>query len=227
LAVCNGGVVRLRASLFDMDGLLLDSEILWHKAEVEIFGTLGVSLAPDIGRSTKGMFVNEVVDYWYAQFPWGGPSPDDVVEQLLRRVGDLVETEGCLLPGARWALDLAGERGPVAIASSTPLALIVRCLEHFELLDRFVSIHSAELEPYGKPHPGVFLSAAGALGVAPSECLVVEDSAAGVLAAKAARMCVAAVPTFDDRFKPEFALADLVLTSLEDLTPEWLDERFA
>src|ERR1019366_10767319 len=133
-AVCNGGVVRLRASLFDMDGLLLDSEILWHKAEVEIFGSLGVPLALDVGRSTKGMFVNEVVNYWFAQFPWAGPSPDEVAEQLLGRVGDLVEAEGRLLPGARWALDLAGERGPVAIASSTPLTLIVRCLAHFELM---------------------------------------------------------------------------------------------
>jgi len=210
-----------------MDGLLLDSEILWHKAEVEIFGTLGVPLAFDTGRSTKGMFVNEVVDYWYAQYPWTGPSPHDVAEELLERVGNLVETEGRLLPGARWALDLAGERGPVAIASSTPLALIVRCLTHFELLERFASIHSAELEPYGKPHPGVFLSAANSLGVAPSECLVVEDSAAGVLAAKAGRMCVIAVPTFEDRLEAAFALADLVLTSLEDLTPEWFDERFA
>jgi sugar-phosphatase len=210
-----------------MDGLLLDSEILWHKAEVEIFGTLGVPLALEAGRSTKGMFVNEVVHYWFAQHPWTGPSPDEVAERLLERVGDLVETEGRLLPGARGALDLAGERGPVAIASSTPLALIVRCLAHFELLDRFASIHSAELEPYGKPHPGVFLSAAISLGVAPPECLAVEDSAAGVLAAKAARMCVVAVPTFEDSLEPEFALADLVLTSLEHLTPQWLDERFA
>jgi sugar-phosphatase len=210
-----------------MDGLLLDSEILWHKAELEIFGSLGVPLAVEVGRSTKGMFVNEVVSYWFAQYPWAGPTTDEVVEQLLERVGDLVETEGRLLPGARGALDLASERGPVAIASSTPLALINRCLAHFELLDRFASIHSAELEPYGKPHPGVFLSAANSLGVAAPECLVVEDSAAGVLAARAARMCVVAVPTFEDRSEPEFALADLVLTSLEDLTPEWLDERFA
>jgi len=210
-----------------MDGLLLDSEILWHRAEVEIFGSLGVPLARDVGRSTKGMFVNEVVNYWFVQFPWVGPSTQDVAEQLLERVGGLVETEGRLLPGARRALDLAGERGPIAIASSTPLALIVRCLAHFELLDRFASIHSAELEPYGKPHPGVFLSAANALGVAPQECLVVEDSAAGVMAGRAARMCVVAVPTCEDRLEPEFALADLVLASLEDLTPEWLDERFA
>jgi sugar-phosphatase len=210
-----------------MDGLLLDSEILWHKAEVEIFGSLSVPLADAEGRSTKGMFVNEVVNFWFTQYPWSGPSSDDVVQLLLDRVGELVESEGRLLPGAVRALDLTGERGPLALASSTPMALIVRCLKHFELLDRFQSIHSAEFEQFGKPHPGVFLTAAASLDVAPSACLVLEDSAAGVLAAKAARMTVVAVPTPDDRDHAEFLLADLVLDSLDDLTPAWLDERFA
>jgi HAD superfamily hydrolase (TIGR01509 family) len=219
--------VSLQATLFDMDGLLLDSEILWHKAEVEIFGSLGVPIADAEGRSTKGMFVNEVVNFWFSLYPWEGPSPDDVVGLLLSRVGDLVESEGRLLPGALRALELTEERGPLALASSTPMALILRCLKHFELLDRFRSIHSAEFEPYGKPHPGVFLTAAASIEVAPSRCLVLEDSAAGVLAAKAARMTVIAVPTPDDRDHPEFLLADLVLDSLNDLTPAWLDERFA
>jgi mannitol-1-/sugar-/sorbitol-6-/2-deoxyglucose-6-phosphatase len=210
-----------------MDGLLLDSEVLWHKAEVEIFGSLGVPLLDAMGRSTKGMYVNEVVDYWYAQYPWEGTSKDEVVDRLLTRVGDLVESEGRLLPGATRALDLTGERGPLALASSTPMALIVRCLKHFGLLERFVTIHSAEFEEYGKPHPGVFLSAATSLGVAPNACLVLEDSAAGVIAAKAATMTVIAVPVAEDRARPEFGIADLVLHSLEELSPEWLDARFA
>lgn len=219
--------MSLRATLFDMDGLLLDSEVLWHKAEVEIFGALGVPLKEAEGRSTKGMYVNEVVEYWRSRYPWEGPSTDEVVDKLLARVGELVENEGRLLPGAMRALDLAGERGPLALASSTPMALIVRCLKHFGLFDRFAAIHSAEFEEYGKPHPGVFLSAATSLAVAPSACLVLEDSAAGVLAAKAATMTVIAVPVPEDRGRAEFSLADLVLSSLEGLSPEWLDERFA
>jgi len=225
--VCKGEAVTLRATLFDMDGLLVNSEVLWHKAEVEIFGGLGVPLSDAMGRSTKGMYVNQVVTYWNAQYPWAGPDEATVVDQLLERVGQLVESEGVLMPGAMRALDLTGERGPLALASSTPMGLIIRCLEHFGLLDRFGAIHSAEHEPFGKPHPGVFLSAASSLNTAPSECLVFEDSAAGVLAAKSATMTVVAVPTFDDLYRPEFALADLVLASLEDLTSEWLDERFA
>ena len=215
------------ATLFDMDGLLIDSEVLWHEAEIEIFGGLGVDIDEATDRSTKGLFVAEVVDYWYDRYPWSGPSRADVVEMLLARVGELIEGKGRLLPGADRAITLCAARGPVALASSTPLALIERALDHFGLRDRFLSLHSAEFEPYGKPHPGVFLTAAAALGVGPERCLVLEDSAAGVLAAKAARMTVVAVPTRGDRSLAPFALADLVLASLEDLSEEWLDERFA
>lgn len=219
--------MSIAATLFDMDGLLIDSEVLWHRAEVELFGSLGVPLLASSSRSTKGIFVNEVVDYWYARFPWSGPSNDDVVAMLLERVGALIESEGRLLPGALRAIDLASARGPVALASSTPLALIHRCLDHFALGSRFASIHSAEFEPYGKPHPGVFLTAASSLGIAPTRCLVFEDSGAGVIAARAASMRVVAVPTPEDRGEVEFLLAELVLDSLEDLSDQWLDEQFA
>lgn len=210
-----------------MDGLLIDSEILWHEAEVEIFGALGVPMDSAQDRSTKGLFVAEVVEYWFGRYPWSGPTKPQVVDQLLMRVGDLVESTGRLLPGATRAIDMASRRGPVALASSTPMALIERCLAHFDLRDRFVSLHSAEFEPYGKPHPGVFLSAAASLGVAPDRCLVVEDSAAGVVAAKSARMTVVAVPTPSDREMAAFGLADLVLASLEAWDDEWLAARFA
>ena len=216
----------LRATLFDMDGLLLDSEKLWHAAEIDILGDLGVPLNHDGTRLTKGMFVNEVVDFWFSRHPWSGPSQAEVVAQILQRVGDLVESEGVMLPGAQRAIELANDRGPTAVASSTPMPLIRRCLTHFGLVESFDSIHSADVEPFGKPHPGVFLSAAAALKTAPAQCLVFEDSAAGVLAAKAGRMTVVAVPVPDERHLPAFGIADLVLDSLRELSEEWLDERF-
>ena len=219
--------MTLRATVFDMDGLLIDSEILWHQAEVEIFGRLGVPLADAEGRSTKGMYVEEVVRFWYARYPWQGASVADVTDRLLARVGELVEEVGRLLPGAVRAIDLASERGPVALASSTPRPLIERCLGHFGLYERFATIHSADVEPFGKPHPGVFLTAARALGVDAPACLVFEDSAAGVIAAKAGRMSVVAVPVIEDSDQAAFALADLVLGSLEELSEEWLDEQFS
>ncbi len=218
--------MTIDATLFDMDGLLIDSEILWHQAEVEIFGALGVPLEDANERSTKGLFVGEVVNYWFAQYPWTGPTPDVVVAMLLQRVGDLVEEKGVLLPGALRAIDLATERGPVALASSTPIALIERSLNHFGIRDRFATLSSAEFEPFGKPHPGVFLTAAASIGATPTSCLVFEDSAAGVLAAKAGRMTVVAVPVAADRPLPAFGLADLVLANLDELSTAWLDDAF-
>ncbi len=219
--------VTLTATLFDMDGLLIDSEILWHQAELEILGGLGVPLATEGARSTKGMFVAEVVDYWRERYPWSGPSSEDVVDQILTRVGDLVETTGRLLPGAVRAIDLTSQRGPVALASSTPVPLIERSLRHFGLLERFSVICSGANEPYGKPHPGVFLTAASRVGADPRSCLVFEDSAAGVLAAKAGRMTCIAVPAKEDLHLPAFGLADVVLASLEDLDEAWLNEYFS
>ena len=218
--------MHLTTTLFDMDGLLIDSEILWHQAELEILGALGVPLDRDGTRVTKGMFVSEVVAHWYRIAPWSAPSQTEVVAQVLDRVGELVETVGQLMPGAVRAIELSAERGAVGLASSTPVALIERSLEHFGLLDRFAVVASAADEQYGKPNPAVFLTAAQRLGADPAACLVYEDSAAGVLAAKAARMQCVAVPVKEERAQSAFAIADLVLTSLDELDVSWLDERF-
>jgi len=219
-------VAAYRAAVFDMDGLLVDSEVLWHQAELEILVPLGAPIDADATRGTKGMFVREVVEHYQRLAGWSAPSVDDVVVQVLARVGDLVEEQGRLLPGATRALELCGALGPLALASSTPRALIDRTLRHFSLQDRFVVVHSAEDEPSGKPHPGVFLTAAWRLGVPPEDCLAFEDSPAGVHAAVAATMGCVAVPAADERSDPAFGLATIVLETLEDLDAAWLAERF-
>jgi len=218
--------VSYAASIFDMDGLLVDSEILWHAAELEILVPLGAPIDADATRTTKGMFVREVVSHYHGLAPWVGPSIDDVVDSVLDRVGELVEERGRLLPGATRALSLCASLGPVALASSTPRRLIDRTLRHFGLNGEFEVIHSAEDEPYGKPHPGVFLTTATLLGVVPASCLVFEDSAAGVLAASDAGMGIVAVPTADERRQAAFAGATLVLDTLADLDAAWLAAEF-
>jgi len=93
-------------------------------------------------------------------------------------------------------------------------------LAALDLGEAFEVVHSAEDEPYGKPHPGIYLTAAERLGVDPVACVAIEDSVAGVVAAKAARMAAVAVP--EDRGDPRFGIADAVLDSLADLAG-WLD----
>ena len=207
------------AAIFDMDGLLIDSEVLWHEAEIEILGGLGVPLAAEGCRTTKGMFVNEVTAHWHRLHPWGAdPAPDDVAVTIVDRVIDLVLAKGLLKPGAEHAIELCASTGMrLAVASSSEYRLIEAALGHFGLRDSFDLVHSAEDEAFGKPHPAVFLSTAAELGVEARRCLVWEDAPAGVLAAKAASMVCIAVPEAGEGGHPAFGLADLVVDSLLDV----------
>ena len=210
-----------------MDGLLIDSEPLWHEAEIEILGALGVPLVASACRQTKGMFVNEVTRHWFERYPWTGPDTDAVAVAVVDRVMALVMAKGELKPGVHRAIDLCRSHGlPLAVASSSEYRLIHLVLDHFDLASCFDLVHSAEDEPYGKPHPAVFLTAAQKLGVVPDRCLVWEDAPAGVLAAKAARMACVAVPEAAERDRPAFGIADAVLVSL-DQADEALWERVA
>jgi len=213
------------ASIFDMDGLLIDSEILWHEAEIEILGGLGVPLAAEGCRTTKGMFVGEVTAQWQRLYPWSGPTPEEVAVAIVDRVIELILAKGQLKPGAEHAVDLCESRGlPLAVASSSEHRLIDAALEHFDLRRRFALVHSAEDEAYGKPHPAVFLTTAARLDAPPRRCLVWEDAPAGVLAAKAASMACIAVPEDGEGHHPAFGLADLVVGSLLEVEGPALDE---
>jgi mannitol-1-/sugar-/sorbitol-6-/2-deoxyglucose-6-phosphatase len=216
------------ASVFDMDGLLIDSEPLWQVAEVEILGALGVPIDPHACRLTKGMFVNEVTAYWHERYPWQGPTTEQVAVEVVDRVCELVIERGVLQPGVHDTIELCRRRGLVlAIASSSEYRLINLVLGHFALADYFSELHSAEDEPYGKPHPGVYLGAAAKLGVDPTRCLAWEDAGAGVLAAKAARMVCVAVPEASERLRPAFAIADAVLSSLAEVDDALYDSLVA
>lgn len=210
-----------------MDGLLVDSEPLWHEAEVGILGGLGVPIAPSDARRTKGMFVTEVARYWYERYPWNGPSPEEVAVTVVDEVIELIARKGTLKPGVDRVLGLCRRHGLVlALASSSEHRLIEFVLERFGLRREFALCHSAQDEPYGKPHPAVFLTTAARLGVDPTRCLVWEDAPAGVLAAKAARMHCVAVPDADDKENPAMEIADVVLDSLEE-ADEALWQRLA
>src|SRR5262249_29403654 len=112
---------------------------------------------------------------------------------------------------------LEGRRIPVALASSSPHAVIAAALERLDLGARFACVCSAEDEPYGKPHPGVYLTAAATLGIAPALCCAIEDSPNGVLAAKAAHMTCIAIPDPAYGDDPRIMMADRVVRALTDL----------
>jgi mannitol-1-/sugar-/sorbitol-6-/2-deoxyglucose-6-phosphatase len=206
---------RIEAVLFDMDGVLVDSEPLWARAEVEVFAQVGLALTLADARDSMGLRTEEVVAFRFARAPWPGPSPAEVGRRLDARVQQLVRAEGQALPGARESVAAARARGcKLALASSSSRAMIEAVLARLGLARAFDHLQSADGEPLGKPHPAVFLKAAAALGVPPPAALVVEDSLRGLVAAKAASMRCLAVPDEPGRRDPRFALADALLPSL-------------
>lgn len=213
----------MSAVIFDMDGLLVDSEPLWVRAEIEIFGEVGVVLGEEECALTKGLRTDDVIAYWYARRPWDKRSPAEVEARLIARVAALVLAEGRALAGVAHAIAVAREGGRrLALASSSPRVIIRATLERLGLADTFDVVQSAETEPLGKPHPGIFLTTASLLGVSAVECLVLEDSLTGVIAAKAARMACIAVPFDHPGHDSRFAIADAVIGSLADVTPDLL-----
>jgi len=213
---------RLQACIFDMDGVLLDSEPFWRQAEKEVFATVGLHLTEQDCMETMGVRIDEVVALRHSQKPWSSPSCPDVAEQIVERVAELIQTRGRPLEGVHEALEfLQGKGLPLALASSSSSRLIRATLDALDLTSAFPIWHSAEHEELGKPHPAVFLATARKLGVAPTSCLAIEDSLNGVVAAFAARMPVLAVPEPAVAQDPRFALAEAVLGSLHELPEAW------
>jgi HAD superfamily hydrolase (TIGR01509 family) len=212
----------LEAALFDLDGLLVDSEPLWHEAEISVLGSYGVPLTVEMCRETKGRYVSEAVQHWHDRYPWDPPDFPKVVSEILDALDELVSTRLELKAGVQHALGECTERGlRLAVASSSPLRIIVAALERFGLDGIFEAACSAEHEAAGKPDPAVFLTAGQLLGATPGACVVFEDSVAGIRAAKSAGMLCVAVPEVrSSRDEAGLAVADVVLDSLEGLNEE-------
>lgn len=225
-AMTFAGMLRgamLRAAIFDMDGLIVDSEPLWRRTEIEVFAEVGVELTEAMCEATTGLRIDEVAHHWSARFSWKGPSPDKLAERIVDRM--IEQLDPVPLPGVERGLDLCLESGlRIALASASPARLIEATLRELGLFERFEHVVSAENERFGKPHPAVFLTTADRLGVRATECLVLEDSLNGVLAAKAARARCVAVPAERERHDPRFTIADRVLSSLEELDEPLLRE---
>ncbi|MBN2082540.1 hexitol phosphatase HxpB [bacterium] len=218
--------MRPRAAIFDLDGLLIDSEPLWQRAEVEIFNAYGVPLKPEMCYQTVGRRIHDVVEFWHARYPWEGPPPAAVAERIIARMLELIAGEAEPMPGALSAVEALAQAGlPLAVATSSQLVLAEAALKRLGIGGYFEAVCSAQHEPYGKPHPAVYLTAAGRLGVPPEHCLVFEDSVNGLIAAKAAGMYCVAVPYPAWRDNPRFVIADEVLASLAEVTADWLASR--
>jgi sugar-phosphatase len=187
---------QFQAAIFDMDGLLIDSEPFWKRAERESFAEVGIEVTEEMSNVTSPMTTAEVAAHWYAFRPWVGRSMRDLENAVIARVRELISHQGRPLPGVREILHACRSRGwRIALASNSPLTLCEHVVDALDLRPSFDVILSADQVTRGKPAPDIYREAARRLESPPSQCVVFEDSVSGVLAARAAGMVVVAIPS--------------------------------
>lgn len=204
--------------MFDLDGVLLDSELLWDAARRQVVDEHGGRWIPEATAAMQGMSSVEWSAYLRDQL---GVDLDRerIVDLVVGGLLDRYRQDLPLLPGAREAVARIGQRWPLGLASSANRPVIEEFLTLSGLAGAFAVTVSSEEVPRGKPHPDVYLEACRRLRVPARRCAAIEDSANGIRAAVAAGMPVAAVPNRD--FRPDgkvLARADLVVDRLDDLT---------
>jgi beta-phosphoglucomutase-like phosphatase (HAD superfamily) len=215
----------LRAVIFDVDGVLIDTEPVWRRVETEVFGSLGVHLSEDDCRETMGVRIDEVVDLWHTRRPWLGASREAVVDRIVAGVAVEVRRNGRPIDGALDAIAVVRRAGlACGLASSSPLSLIQVVMTALHITTEVDVVCSAEQEAHGKPAPDVYFRAASLLGIAPGACLAVEDSVIGVLSARAAGMCCVVVPDDHTATDPRLDMATRRLSSLRELDEQTLEE---
>lgn len=213
----------LKAVVFDMDGLLIDSQPFWQTAQLEVLPALGVPLTRQDTVDTTGMRVDQIVQMCFAKFPWPEVSCDGVCVQIVDRVIELVREHKPAMPGLHHAIEVCRQQGlRLGLASSSPLSLIHATIQSLELEGIFDVELSGDKLRYAKPHPEVYLNACEALETQPQHCLAIEDSFIGLLAAKSAQMKTIVIPEPAAAEQKQFVIADRQLASLEQLTPQLL-----
>ncbi|MEI6533251.1 MAG: hexitol phosphatase HxpB [Candidatus Roizmanbacteria bacterium] len=207
----------IQAVIFDMDGLLIDSEPLWHLAEIQSFGEVGIHLSPEMCLETTGLRIDETIKHWQNKFPACSIDRGIIEQKIHVNVIKQIESNGVAKPGTNHILSFFHYmKIPCAIASSSHLKLIEVVIKRLEIQSYMQIVHSAEHETYGKPHPAVYISTARKLHIPPENCLAFEDSINGILSAKSAKMKCVAIPELNNHTDKRLGIADRVLSSLED-----------
>jgi HAD superfamily hydrolase (TIGR01509 family) len=211
--------------IFDLDGLLLDSEQVWDEAREELAKERGGRWSDHAQRDMMGMSSPEWSAYMHDVIGLPEP-PEEINVEVVRRLEDRYRERLPVIPGAQAAVERLAERWPLALASSSNRELIDLALDLMGVAKYFKATVSSEEVARGKPAPDVYLEAARRLGVDADKAAAIEDSRNGIRAAKAAGMRVVAIP--NEHFPPDdetLGQADVVLESLAGLTAEAVEPR--
>ena len=214
----------IEAVVFDLDGVLLQSEEVWDAVRERYVRERGGRYDEEVQRAMMGMSAPEWSTF-LAEDAGVPASPEQINADVVALMLEAYARELPLLPGAVDVVRRIATQFPLALASSSNRAIFEEVLSLAGIADCFAATVSSEEVPQGKPAPDVYLEAARRLGVAPETCAAVEDSHAGIRSAHAAGMRVIAIP--NPSYPPDaeaLALADAVLRTLGELTPETLAE---
>lgn len=216
--------MQIKAVIFDMDGLLIDSEPFWQEAGEETLSTYKAALSDEQYQSSTGLRTREWVNWWFDYFEIDMLHAEKAEATIIASALDKIGRHGKSMPGVDYLFNsFTAKKLKIGLASSSPMALIEVVAKKLNIIEKIDVLSSAENLLHGKPHPQVFLDCAGQLGVSPLQCLVFEDSLNGVIAAKAARMKCVAIPAKGFRDDPRWAIADQVLNSLEEFDDRIFD----
>ena len=209
------------AVIFDMDGVLIDSEPLWKIAMEEVFTSLGSTLSKKDFEKTVGLRIDEVIHFWNKQENWGIEDENEIAERINSKMEILISQNPKPLEGVIETLTLLKKfKLKIGLATSSSSRLISVVLRELNIQHYFHAVCSAENENYGKPHPSVYIKVAEILKVSPTKCLVIEDSYNGVVSGLAARMKVVCIPEKTHLVNPKLNLADYTFKSMKDFYHE-------
>ena len=209
--------MSLNTVIFDMDGLLIDSEPLWEEAANEVFKLYRLSLTEAQYVSTTGLRTKEFVQFWFDYYKIAATEQVKAEKKIIEVVINKIAQKGTIMPGVQYAFDFFKNKGfKIGLATSSPNELIDVVVNLINVKQYLDAVSSAEDMAHGKPHPQVYLDCASKLQSSPIQCICFEDSFNGMIAAKAARMKCAVVPHHSQLKEERWGAADLKLSSLQN-----------
>ena len=209
--------MQLNTVIFDIDGLLIDSEPLWNQAAEEVLRDYGVNLTEEQYTSTTGLRTKEFVQWWFRYYQIGEQEHSKAEKRIVHSVLTKIEHQATIMPGLGYIFDFFYKKQfKIGLATSSPQELIDLVIKMTGIGPYLNATSSAEDLPFGKPHPQVYLNCAVKMDSTPTSCICFEDSFNGLIAAKSARMKCVVVPHYSQLKDDKWGAADLKLSSLQN-----------
>ncbi|UEG48568.1 hexitol phosphatase HxpB [Ferruginibacter lapsinanis] len=209
--------MQLNTVIFDMDGVLIDSEPLWSEATDEVFKNYGIQISQEQYSTTTGLRTKEFVNWWFTVYKIPQEKALQAERDIVETVVSKINQKGKAMPGLSHIFNFFIDRKfKIGLATSSGFAVIDTVVDKLGIRNYLQAISSADQLEYGKPHPQVYLNCAEKLNTNPSNCICFEDSFNGLIAAKAAKMKCVVIPAPHESQHVKFNAADLKISSLQN-----------